>query len=469
MKKIKQPLLGVCSIGKFVFSHEDALVQKKKLFKKLDQWKINYCHIDTVLSDGLVRDQKHVKPVVEFFRARGIDGLFIPHCNFGTEGAAGMIAKECGVPVVLWGPRDEAPKPDGTRLRDSLCGVFATSKVLHTLKVPFSYINNCAVDDSDLKEGVENFYRATRVVKAMKTMRIGQIGQRIDFFWSTIVSEVDLLRKFGIQVLPIDLTDFISRVKCRIKKHQKIYRGEWSDFKKIVELRGYDNEDEVLVNFALRDELIELGEENQLDAFALQTFSSIPNELGSFTCLGVGLANDTGYPVAPESDLHGAVSALLIEAAGKFDAPSFIPDITIRHPQNDNAVLLWHVEAGLSLRDPDSPVTLDRPWILDKLPTGMLNFKLKNGLITLCRFDGDGDSYRLGFGEGKTIDGPYTKEFYTWMEVNDWYRWERQLVEGPYIHHCACVFDHCAKVLKEAGRFIPNLQLEEFGTRQMGN
>ena len=39
-------------------------------------------------------------------------------------------------------------------------------------------------------------------------MKIGQIGQRIDFFWSTITNEADLLQRFGIQVLPIDLVDF---------------------------------------------------------------------------------------------------------------------------------------------------------------------------------------------------------------------------------------------------------------------
>ena len=209
MKRTKPVLLGVCPIGKFVFSHEDAVAQKKLLFEKLQAWDIDYCCIDPVLPDGMVRDQKHVDRVVSYFKAQNIDALFIPHCNFGTEGAAGMIAKGCGVPVLLWGPLDEAPLPDGPRLRDTLCGLLATSKVLHTLKVPFSYINNCSVDDPVFQQGLDRFLRAARVAKTMKNMRIGQIGQRIDFFWTTIISEAALLRKFGIQVLPIDLTDVL--------------------------------------------------------------------------------------------------------------------------------------------------------------------------------------------------------------------------------------------------------------------
>lgn len=52
-------------------------------------------------------------------------------------------------------------------------------------------------------------------------------------------------------------------------------------------------------------------------------------------------------PLAPESDLHGAVSSVILEAASSTDEPSFLPDLTIRHPDNDNAVLLWHFEAPL--------------------------------------------------------------------------------------------------------------------------
>ena len=117
MKRVKQPRLGLCPIGKFVFSHEDAMRCKRRLQEKLAGWGVGYVDLETVLPDGMVRDQSHVEPVVRFQQDQRIDALFIPHCNFGTEGAAAMIARQCRVPVLLWGPRDEAPLPDGTRLR----------------------------------------------------------------------------------------------------------------------------------------------------------------------------------------------------------------------------------------------------------------------------------------------------------------------------------------------------------------
>ena len=101
----KQVVAGFCPIGKFVFSHEDAVRFKGLIRERLERWQIRYVDLEPVLPDGMVRDQKHVAPVVRYFQEQRIDALFIPHCNFGTEGAAAMIAKQCGVPTLLWGPR----------------------------------------------------------------------------------------------------------------------------------------------------------------------------------------------------------------------------------------------------------------------------------------------------------------------------------------------------------------------------
>ena len=110
----------------------------------------------------MVRDQSHVEPAVRYFQDRRIDALFIPHCNFGTEGAAAMIARQCGVPVPLWGPRDERRWPTARGCATRLCGMLATSGVLHKLRVPFSYINNCRIDDGEFHRGVDRFLRVAR-------------------------------------------------------------------------------------------------------------------------------------------------------------------------------------------------------------------------------------------------------------------------------------------------------------------
>jgi L-fucose isomerase-like protein len=330
--------------------------------------------------------------------------------------------------------------------------------------VSFTYINNGRIDDAEFQQGVDRFVRAAKVVKTLKTMRIGQIGQRIDFFWSTLINEADLLKRFGIQLLPIDAINLVRTIRERVAAERTRYQAELMEFRKWISFNHFPDEDSILASLAFRDILVEIAEREDLDGFCFQTFDSFPAEFHAFLCFGCALVDDAGYSVAPESDVYGAISSVLVEAASGSDEPSFMPDITIRHPENDNAVLLWHPDAPFSLRDPNSPVKIDLPWILKGLPTGLVHFKLKDGPLTLCRFGGSADGYRLGCGEGHTVPGPYTQEFYTWMEVDHWPVWERQLMKGPYIHHCSCCYGHCADVFEEALQYIPELQFERFGS-----
>ena len=103
------------------------------------------------------------------------------------------------------------------------------------------------------------------------------------------------------------------------------------------------------------------------------------------------------------------------------------------------------------------------PWVLKNLPATNVSFKLKDGSLTVCRFESlKKEEYVLGVGEGSTVGGPFTGEIYTWMEVDDWPHWEKVLMEGPYIHHCAAIYEHCADVLVEACKYIPDLKVQRF-------
>ena len=87
----------------------------------------------------------------------------------------------------------------------------------------------------------------------------------------------------------------------------------------------------------------------------------------------------------------------------------------------------------------------------------MPHFRLKDGPITIARFDGDEQGYRLAVGEGRSIDGPQTQNNYVWMEVDDWPRWERTLIEGPFMHHVGMIYGHFAEVLVEASKYVDRL------------
>lgn len=453
-----KPRLGLCPIGKFVFSHEDAMHYKAQLQKKLRQWQVEFVDLDGIVPDGMIRDQAHVVPAVRHFKAQGIDALFVPHCNFGTEGAVGMIARELGVPVLLWGPRDEAPLPDGTRRRDSLCGMFASSKVLYKLKVPFTYIENCRIDDPQLKAGVDMFLRAANVARLFRRgLRIGHIGQRIDFFWTTIINESELLEKFRIQLLPLDMVTCIEHVKDRAARGRAGYLKEAARWHKQVCIEGYADDEPLIRILALRDQMFADAEEHGLDSFAVQDFMSLTNALESYDFFAISLVLER-FPVGIESDIHGAISCALLQQAAFGEQATFLADITVRHPDNDNGVLLWHAGAPLSMKHPRAKVRLGKHWILPSPLAGMPHFKLKDGNITVARFDGDRGAYKLAIGQGRSIPGPDTLNNYVWMEVKDWPAWERTLMEGPFIHHAGMVYGHMADALVEACKYVPGLE-----------
>lgn len=454
----KSPLLGFCPIGKFVFSNADAVRLKRALRRLLSDWGVSCVDLEGLIEDGLVKDQAQVDQVVAHFRTAGVDALFIPHCNFGTEGAAAMIARKLGVPVLLWGPRDEAPLPDGTRLRDTLCGLFATSNVLHKLRIPFTYIENCRLDDPVLRRGVDTFLRAVHAAGALtRGLRIGHIGQRIDFFWTTIINEQELLDRFAVEVLPLDMVDFIAASRDRAERGRAGYEDELRALRASITIEAFADDAPMVNVLAMRDQMLALARDHGLEALAVQEFTSLVDAMGAY-CFYAESAVGDAVTVAYESDIHGAISNVLVRRASLDASPAFLSEFVIRHPTNDQAGCVWHAGAPLSLCAPDDRVRIGKHWILPSPLSGMTHFRLKQGPVTMARFDGDRGHYALAVGEAHTCDGPATLNNYVWVEVDDWPRWERTLIEGPFIHHMAMNYGCHAAALREACRYVPGLE-----------
>ena len=442
--------LGVCPIGKVLFDAEDTRIQKAKVTSKLDSLGINCVNIDAAVPDGIIRTMDQVEPAVKALRAQNASALFIPHCNFGTEGAAGQIAGQMKLPTLLWAPRDEAPLSDGSRLRDSLCGCFATARVLALLNVDYAYIENCSPDDQAFVRGMDRFLRAARGVWALKHARVGMLGVRVPFFWCTINDEASMLKRVGGSVQTFDMVRFLAETDAAYAAGKSRYREEIGGMTWLK----HDNipEEGLLKSLAMRDTMLKLAQQYKLDAWAVQFFDSLQEHIGAGAGLGLAMVEDT-MPCTTETDVTGAFSSVLME--GVAGSTSFFPEYVIRHPDKDDQVCLWHASAPLSLKHPDcKDMYIKEPWILRGSPATSLQFFLREGPVTLGRFDGIGGEFALGFGEGESVKGPATREVYTWLKVQDWPRWERRMIEHAFIHHTSAVYGHYADALELAGRFL---------------
>ena len=168
-------------------------------------------------------------------------------------------------------------------------------------------------------------------------------------------------------------------------------------------------------------------------------------------CAANALLNDEGIPVVCETDIHGAITALLAEAAGMGEKRTFFADWTIRHPDIPNGELLqhcgpWPISVAREKPKLGYPLAFDYP--------GSLTAEAKHSDLTLCRFDGDNGEYSLLLGNAKGVDGPTCMGTYLWIEVENIKRLEEKIVCGPYIHHCVGIHKNVVPILYEACKYI---------------
>jgi hypothetical protein len=79
---------------------------------------------------------------------------------------------------------------------------------------------------------------------------------------------------------------------------------------------------------------------------------------------------------------------------------------------------------------------------------------LKEGSITLGRFDGDHGEYRFLLGHAESCSGPATPGNYLWVKVRNWPLWEEKIIYGPYIHHVAGVYGKLAPAVHEGLKYL---------------
>ena len=422
MKKIK---LGFAPTRRSIFSAPDAVKYRGLTAKRLEELGVDFVDITDINEEGLLYDDKDVDKIAEKFKKEGVDGLMLPHCNFGTEYVCARLAKKLDVPVLLWGPLDERPEPNGVRLRDTQCGLFATGKVLRRFQIPFTYLTNCRLSDPVFERGVKDFLAVCNVVKTFKNIRILQISTRPFDFWTTMCNEGELLEKFNIQLAPVPMTELTEEVKA-VREDKEKMEQMIAYIKDTMVIKIKEEEVEMVAALALA--MKSLVEKYGCQAAAIQCWNALQTEIGIMPCAANAILNEQGIPVVCETDIHGAVTALLVEAAGMDEKRGFFADWTIRHPDIANGELLqhcgpWPMSVAQEKPELTYPLAFEHP--------GSLTAEAKHGEVTLCRFDGDNGEYSLLLGNAKGVDGPKGMGTYLWVEVENIKRLEAKIVEGP--------------------------------------
>lgn len=445
--------IGYAPTRRSIFSAPDARRYRTIIADRLTELNVEFVDIDDINDEGLLFDEDDRIRVLEKFRTAGVDGLFLPHCNFGTEFICARLAKDLGRPVLLWGPLDERPEPNGVRLRDTQCGLFATGKVLRRFQVPFTYLTNCRVDDPVFERGLRDFMAVCNVVRAFRAARILQMGPRPYEFYSTMCNEGELLERFNIECVPVPLGELARGVR---QATGEVTGDGSSDVEaQLAWMEEHFDRDcsseqaQTVAGMAVA--IRRLLRSYHCTAGCIQCWNELQHELGVMPCAANSILNEEGTPITCETDVHGAITSLMVEAADMGRKRSFFADWTIRHPDEPNGELLQHCGPW------PCSVAKERPKITVPLAfdhNGALTAEARHGNLTLVRFDGDNGAYSLLLGHAEGIDGPKGMGTYLWVRVDDIKRLEAKIVEGPYIHHCVGIHDDVVPVLYEACKYL---------------
>lgn len=401
----------------------------------------------------LVFDEDSAAQVIERFKAEKVDAVFIINCNFGNEEVAADIAKELGKPVLLWAPLDDEYYEHGMRPTDSQCGIFGVSRQMQRFHIPFSHLPCCKVDSPEFKEGFQSFVRVVCMVKNFKGLRVGQVGTRPAPFYSVIWNEGELMEKFGIKIIPINFAIVEQRMKTVLEEEKE----------QIAKFVRYFQDNYVMDDLtpqylermsALVIMYQKLFEEFNLDIISAECWTATPIMFdGLAPCAVYGVLNDLGYIVSCESDMHCALTMALLKCASLGKGNPFLGEFTVRHPENNNAELLWHCgpfPLSVKASDCEAELVNQREW-----------FRVKDGTYTVVRIDQESGDYMILPLICKTTEGPETHGTYLWGEFEDLQKIEDRLIDGPYIHHFAEIEGDYRKELKEFCKYFPNLKIDK--------
>jgi len=278
---------------------------------------------ETGTTYGAVETLDDAKKCAKLFResAEKIDGIIVILPNFGNEvGVVNAInIAKLDVPVLVQACDDDLDKMDIANRRDSFCGKLSLCNNLYQYGIKFTdtTIHTCRINSEEFTKDIEFFSRVCKVVKGIKTARIGAIGTRPGPFQTVRFSE-KLLQDSGVTVIPIDLSEIIFAAQ-KMDETDEV-KERLNEIKAYGKIPSYIKEENIVKQAKLSLVMEKWLKDNECNASAIQCWSSIQENYGCATCLAMSMMGEKGMPSACEMDVTGALTMYALYLAS--DKPS---------------------------------------------------------------------------------------------------------------------------------------------------
>ncbi|MDZ7606424.1 MAG: L-fucose/L-arabinose isomerase family protein [Cyclobacteriaceae bacterium] len=313
----------------------------QKLFRQLDIKGIMLSEDDSKL--GGVEIYQEAKKCADLFKKNRevIDGVLVVLPNFGDEKGVADTLKLAGlnVPVLVQGYPDDLNKMDVVNRRDAFCGKISVTNNLYQYGIKYSLTTKhvCHPTDEIFIADLKKFVAVCRVVKGLKNVRIGAVGARPGAFNTVRYSE-KILQRNGITVTTVDLSEILGNA-------QKLTKDDKTVKERLEKIQSYASKgktpDDRLIQIAKLDVVLnEFMQANELDATAIQCWTSLQKNYGCNVCTSMSMMSENMLPSACEVDVTGTLTMYAMQLAS--GSPSALVDWNNNYADDDEKCVLFH-------------------------------------------------------------------------------------------------------------------------------
>jgi L-fucose isomerase-like protein len=384
-----------------------------------------------------------------------IIGILVVLPNFGDERGIAEAIKHSnlGVPVLVQAYPDDLNKLDVKRRRDSWCGKISVCNNLRQFGIKYSLTDQHVISLSDqvFFDEFRQFIAVCRVVNGLRNLRIGAVGARPGGFNTVRYSE-KILQNNGISVVTIDLSEILGKANALSKDDGRVKAH-------LEKIRAYASTgitpSEALIKIASLDVVLnDFIEENQLDATAIQCWTSLQKNYGCNVCTSMSMMSENMLPSACEVDVTGTMTMYAMQLAS--GSPSALVDWNNNYADDENKCVLFHCGNWAKSFLPDieiSTAPILGTTVGEENTFGALSGRTPASPLTYGRLTTDDISgvIRAYVGEGELTDDPL-KTFgnRAVASIPDLQKLMQYVCRNGFEHHVVMNASKTAGILKEA-------------------
>jgi len=292
---------------------------------------------------GSVETYAHSKACADLFKANRdrIDGVLVVLPNFGDEKGVADTMKLSGlnVPILVQAYPDDLTAFNVERRRDSFCGKISVCNNLRQYGYDYTLtsLHTSHPTSESFKADLAKFLGVCRVVRGLRSVRLGAIGARPGSFQTVRYSE-KILQASGITVATIDLSEILGDA-ARLADDAARVKD------KLATIQAYAKHDTVPSPAMVR--MAKLGlviddwmQANDLQATALQCWSSIQKNYGINACTLMSMMSNQLLPSACEVDITGVVSMYALQLAS--GSPAALVDWNNNYGDDPDRCVFFH-------------------------------------------------------------------------------------------------------------------------------